>query len=162
MTTDVGGGCHLKFCEHEALEGTSSQFPHETLCVMWSVRCLKHHHEQRVSEGRLDHFHASIHTPSGDCAEDLLVLRVLFLEEKDCIPSLPDACMHSLRRDWSCGRPDFCFRSMLFPCPWRNGNVSRACYSNPYHPPHHQRDDTHKHECIRPSFHDLSHGNLNN
>jgi hypothetical protein len=64
-----------------SLEGRSSQFRHETLCLMRSVRCfkylclmrsarcLKHHHEEWVSKGSLSHFHASIRDPPGDCAQ---------------------------------------------------------------------------------------------
>jgi hypothetical protein len=41
--------CHLKFCVHESLEDTFSQFRYQTLRLRRSTRCLKYHHEPLLS-----------------------------------------------------------------------------------------------------------------
>ncbi len=75
VSADAGGGSHLKFCMHQVLEDFSSQFRHHTLGLMRSTHRLKHDDEERVFKDSLAHFHASIRTPPGDCAERLLDLR---------------------------------------------------------------------------------------
>ena len=115
---DAAGGCHLKFCEHEALQGTLTQFRHDALGLVWSARCLKHGHEQRVYKGSLAHFHASIRAPSSDCAEHLLVLREpygLFFEQADSLLSLADACMASPFRACRFRRHCCCLRAAEEP-----------------------------------------------